>query len=158
MTAGQCSGKCSRQERVQAKVQRLKTGPIQLREHTPTEKQQVQRHQGGSPTTRLTLRQAGNLSSGQQNTHKILQRKKQTNTQYDNAARFDGQRFGKLKTATWNVRRITKKMEELQTQLLKRKTDIAIIIETKKKNKGSEDTGNYVMIYSGVPANQWTSS
>ena len=29
---------CSRRERVQAKVQRLKTGPIQLREHTPTEK------------------------------------------------------------------------------------------------------------------------
>ena len=27
-----------RRERVQAKVQRLKTGPIQLREHTPTEK------------------------------------------------------------------------------------------------------------------------
>jgi len=29
---------CSRRERVQAKVQRLKTGPIQLMEHTPTEK------------------------------------------------------------------------------------------------------------------------
>ena len=28
----------------------------------------------------------------------------------------------------------------------------------KKKNKGSEDTGNYVMIYCWVPANQWASS
>ena len=28
----------------------------------------------------------------------------------------------------------------------------------KKKNKGSEDIGNYIMIYSGVPANQWASS
>jgi len=46
----------------------------------------------------------------------------------------------------------------LQTELLKNKTDIAIITETKKKNKGSEDTGNYIMIYCGVPANQWASS
>ena len=35
-------------------------------------------------------------------------------------------------------------------ELLKRKTDIVIITETKKKNKGSEDIGNYIMIYSGV--------
>jgi len=38
------------------------------------------------------------------------------------------------------------------------KIDIAIITETKKKNKGSENIGNYVMIYCGVPANQWASS
>jgi len=41
---------------------------------------------------------------------------------------------------------------------LKRKICIAIITETKKKNKGSEDIGNYVMIDYGVPANQWASS
>jgi hypothetical protein len=35
-------------------------------------------------------------------------------------------------------------MKELQTELLKRKIDIAIITET-KKNKESEDIGNYVM-------------
>jgi len=50
--------------------------------------------------------------------------KKQTDTQYDNTARFDGQRFGKLKAATWNVRGIAGKMEELQTELLKRKIDM----------------------------------
>jgi len=72
--------------------------------------------------------------------------------------RFDGQRFWKLKVATWNVRGIAEKTEELQTELLKRKIDIAIITETKKKNKGSEDIGNYVMIYCGVPANQWALS
>jgi hypothetical protein len=33
-------------------------------------------------------------------------RKKQINTQYDNKARFDGQRIGKLKVANWNVRGI----------------------------------------------------
>jgi len=49
---------------------------------------------------------------------------------------FDGQRFGKLKVATWNVRGTAEKTEELQTELLKRKIDIAIITETKKKNKG----------------------
>ena len=61
-------------------------------------------------------------------------------------ARFDGQRFGKLKVATWNVRGIAEKTGKLQTELLKRKIDIAVITETKKKNKGSEDIGNYVMI------------
>jgi hypothetical protein len=64
--------------------------------------------------------------------------KKRTDTQY-NKARFDEQRFGKLKVATWNIRGTAEKMEELQTELLKRKTAIAIITETKKKNKGSED-------------------
>jgi len=34
----------------------------------------------------------------------------------------------------------------LQTELLKRKIDIAIITERKNKNKGSEDIGNYVRL------------
>jgi exonuclease III len=45
-------------------------------------------------------------------------------------ARFDGQRFGKMKIATWNVRGIVEKTEKLQTELLKRKIDIAILTET----------------------------
>ena len=49
-------------------------------------------------------------------------------------------------------------MEELQTELLKRKIDIAIITEANEKNKGSEYIGNYVTIYCGIPANQWASS
>jgi exonuclease III len=32
-----------------------------------------------------------------------------------------------MKIATWNVGRIVEKMEELQTELLKRKIDIAIL-------------------------------
>ena len=43
---------------------------------------QVYRHQGGSPTTRLTLRRAGNLSRGHQNTQNTLKRKKRTDTEY----------------------------------------------------------------------------
>jgi len=38
VTPGQYSCNCSRQERVKAKVQRLKSGPIKLRVNTPTEK------------------------------------------------------------------------------------------------------------------------
>jgi exonuclease III len=48
-------------------------------------------------------------------------------------ARFDRQRFGKLKVATWNVRGIAEKTEELQTELLERKLDIAIITETEEE-------------------------
>ena len=51
-----------------------------------------------------------------------------------------------------------RRKQEFQTELLKRKIDFAIIKEIKKKNKGSEDIGNYIMIYCGVPANQWASS
>jgi len=104
------------------------------------------------------MQRASNLSRGHQDTRKILKRRKQTDTQCENKARFDGQRFGKLKVATWNVRGIAEKTEKLQTELLKRKIDIPFITETNKKNKGSEDIGNYVMIYSRVPANQWVSS
>ena len=39
-------------------------------------------------------------------TRKILKRKKRTDTQYDNKARLDGQRIGKLKVAPWYVRGI----------------------------------------------------
>jgi exonuclease III len=46
-------------------------------------------------------------------------------------ARFNGQLFRELKITTWNVRGVTEKIEELQTELLKRKTDIAIIRERK---------------------------
>ena len=83
---------------------------------------------------------------GDQDTRKILKRKKWTDTQYDNKTRFDGQRFGILKVATWNVRGIAEKTEELQTELLKRKIDIAIITETKKKNKGSQWASSGVAI------------
>jgi len=77
-------------------------------------------------------------------------RKKRTDIQYDC---LTDKHLGNLKVATWNVWGIAEKSEELQTELLKRKIDTAIIIETKKKNKGSEDIGNYVMIYCGVLAN-----
>jgi exonuclease III len=63
-----------------------------------------------------------------------------------------------MKVATWNIRGITGKKEELQTELQERKIDIAAITETKKKNKGSENIGKYIMTYSGVPDNKWAAS
>jgi hypothetical protein len=51
-----------------------------------------------------------------------------------------------------------RKQRKIQTELPKRKTDIGIITEIKKKNKGSEDRGYYVMIYCGAPGNQWAPS
>jgi hypothetical protein len=51
-----------------------------------------------------SLRRAGNLSRGHEDTRKILKRKKRTDK-----ARFDGQRFEKLKVVTWNVRGIAEK-------------------------------------------------
>jgi exonuclease III len=72
-------------------------------------------------------------------------------------AQHKGQRLRKIKVATWNIRGITGK-KDLQTELQKRKIDIAVITETKKKNKGSEDIDKYIMIYSGVPDNKWAVS
>jgi hypothetical protein len=71
----------------------------------------------------------------------------------DDLAQHKGKRLRKMKVATWNIRGITGKME-LHTELQKRKIDIAVITETKKKDKGSEDIGKYIMIYSGVPDNK----
>jgi exonuclease III len=76
----------------------------------------------------------------------------------DDMAQHKGQRLRKMKVATRNIRGITGKKEELQTEPQKRKIDIVVITENKKKNKGSEDTGKYIMIYFGVPDNEWAAS
>jgi exonuclease III len=51
-----------------------------------------------------------------------------------------GQRLRKMKVATWNIRGITSKKEELQVELQKRKIDIAVITETKKKKTKFQKT------------------
>jgi hypothetical protein len=70
--------------------------------------------------------------------------KKQTVTHNDK--KHDGKRFRELQVVTWNIRGIVEKTGELQTELHKRKIDIAITTKTKKKNKGSEDLGKYAII------------
>jgi exonuclease III len=52
-------------------------------------------------------------------------------------AQHKGQRLGKMKVATWNIRGIPAgRKEELQRELQKRKIDTAAITEPRKKNKG----------------------
>jgi hypothetical protein len=84
--------------------------------------------------------------------------KKQPVINNDDMAQHKGQRLRKMKVATWKIRGITGKKQELQTELQERKIDIAVITETKKRNKCSEDIGEYIMIYSGVPDNKWAAS
>jgi hypothetical protein len=93
----------------------------------------VYKHEGGSSTRRLTLLKAGYLSRG----HLELIRKpskRKTGPYPHNDNKNEGKRFRELKVAIWNIREFVEKTEELQTELYTRKTDIAIITETKKKN------------------------
>jgi hypothetical protein len=46
------------------------------------------------------------------------------------------------------------KQQELMQELKKKQIDIAVITETEKKNKGTQDWEDYILIYSGVPAEQ----
>jgi hypothetical protein len=63
-----------------------------------------------------------------------------------------------LSVATLNVGSITHKSDDLDKELKGRKIDIAVISKTKKKNEGSKELENYIMISSGVPSEEWASS
>jgi exonuclease III len=54
-----------------------------------------------------------------------------------------------IKVETCNVGGISHKIE-LVLEFSNMKVDIVVITETKKKNERLKETGNYVMIYSGV--------
>jgi hypothetical protein len=69
--------------------------------------------------------------------------KKRTAINNDNMAQHKGLTLRKLKVATWNIRGITGKKEELQTELQKRKLDIAIITEAKKAGVGSVRSNSF---------------
>jgi hypothetical protein len=59
------------------------------------------------------------------------------------------------KLATWNIRGLSGKENELIEECQKIKVDILGITETKKKGQGSIEVGNgYYLIYSGVPTNE----
>jgi hypothetical protein len=86
--------------------------------------------QGDLPWKRVVNYQEDILNS------ETVRKKKQIVTHNDN--KHDGKKFRELKVATWNIRGNVEKTEELQTELHKRKTDIAIITQIKTKHKGSE--------------------
>jgi hypothetical protein len=59
------------------------------------------------------------------------------------------------KLATWNIRGLSGKENELIEECQKINVDILGITETKKKGQGSIEVGNgYYLIYSGVPTNE----
>ena len=55
-----------------------------------------------------------------------------------------------IKIGTWNVRSLTHKEQELCEELENNQIQIAVITETKKKLKGTNELKNYIMLYSGV--------
>lgn len=134
----QCSINCSSWKRVHMNVQHLKTGPHELGEDTPTERHagleawRWQPHQETYPGKGWLP-----IKGTSWTTPETLKKKKQTITHNDN--KHDGKRFREPKVATWNVRGIVEKTEELQTELHKRKINIAIITQTKKGGEKKKD-------------------
>ena len=62
---------------------------------------------------------------------------------------------GLMKIGVWNVRGLNGKEKLLQEELKKKaNVDIAVITETKKKLKGSQELDDCILLYSGVPTNK----
>ena len=61
---------------------------------------------------------------------------------------------GLMKIGVWNVRGLHGKEKLLQEELKKANVDIAVIPETKKKLKGSQELEDYVLLYSGILTNK----
>jgi len=59
-----------------------------------------------------------------------------------------------MKIGVWNVRGLYGKEKLLQEELIKANADIAVIPETKKKLKGSQELDDYILLFSGVPTNK----
>ena len=56
----------------------------------------------------------------------------------------------RFKYATWNIRGLGEKEEELDKILNKNNIKISVITESKKKVQGTKETEHYTVIYSGV--------
>ncbi|XP_057667223.1 craniofacial development protein 2-like [Diorhabda carinulata] len=56
-----------------------------------------------------------------------------------------------LRIATWNIKSLNTREQELTKELMDAKVDICALQETRKKGKGQIMLDNYIMIYSGVP-------
>jgi hypothetical protein len=73
-----------------------------------------------------------------------LQRKRRTDIQITTKARKRTKNSGLTKIGVWNVRGLYSKEKLLQEELKKANVDIAMISETKKKLKGSQDWEDYI--------------
>jgi exonuclease III len=54
----------------------------------------------------------------------------------------------------WNVRGLYGKEKLLKEELIKANVDIAVIPETKKKLKGSQELEDYILLHSGESTNK----
>jgi exonuclease III len=80
-----------------------------------------------------------------------LQRKRRTYLHMTTKARKRTNNSGIMKIGIWNVRGLYGKQKLLQEELKRANVDIAVIPETKKKLKGSQELEDYILLYSGVP-------
>ena len=62
----------------------------------------------------------------------------------------DRKKVTRFKYATWNIRGLGEKEEELDKTLNDNNIKISVITESKKKLQGTKETENYTVIYSGV--------
>ena len=56
--------------------------------------------------------------------------------------------------ATWNVRGLNNKETEILNEMKRKKANIMVLTETKKKIKGTQDIDDYLLIYQGVERHQ----
>jgi len=83
-----------------------------------------------------------------------LQRKRRTDIQTTTKARKRTNNSGLMKIGVWNVRGLYGEEKLLQEELKKAKVYIAVIPDTKKKLKCSQDWEDYILLYSGVSYNK----
>jgi hypothetical protein len=83
-----------------------------------------------------------------------LQRKHRTYLQMTTKARKRTMNPSLMKIGVWNVKGFYGKEKLLQEEFKKANVDIAVIPETKKKLKSSQDLEDYILLYSGVPTNK----
>jgi hypothetical protein len=87
-----------------------------------------------------------------------LQRKYRTDIQMTTKARKRTKNSGLTKIGVGNVKGLYGKETLLQEELKKANVDIAVIPETKKKLKGSQEWEDYILLYSCVPTNKRAAS
>ena len=102
---------------------------------------------GSNPTTGLTLLCARNPFRGNFN-HWQVSRKEAGQVFFKR--RTDVKRVSRFKCATWNIRGLGEKEEELDETLNENNIKISVITESKKKLQGTKMTEHYTVIYSGV--------
>lgn len=67
-------------------------------------------------------------------------------------------KLDKLLVATWNVRGLNNKETEVIEEMKRKKANILILTETKKKLRGTKEIDDHLLIYHGVEQQQRASA